>query len=281
MKIESVPIEKIGLTKRYREDAGDLEALAQNIRELGLLQPIGLNRYYELVFGQRRLDACRFILEWEEIPAHILDFDSILLGEYAENEFRKGFTRSERVAIAKAVEEELGKRQGQRTDQLVGNSPQVPKGQKTRDIAAKRAGFSSTDQYRSAEKVVALGSPELVAAMDAEDISTSAAETIARAVPKEKQAEVLRLPKKRQRAVVQDARQKLRDETELHFFEIRRKLHDLARTVFAADMFWELAAQFTVRDLWEDIDRSINFLIALKEGHPNATKRPQRLPRTH
>ena len=37
---------------------------------------------------------------------------SIVQGEYAENELRKDFTTSERVAIAKAVEEEIGDRRG-------------------------------------------------------------------------------------------------------------------------------------------------------------------------
>lgn len=41
---------------------------------------------------------------------------SILEGEYAENEMRKDFTKSERVAIAAALEREMGNRQGQRTD---------------------------------------------------------------------------------------------------------------------------------------------------------------------
>jgi hypothetical protein len=40
---------------------------------------------------------------------------SILAGEYAVNEFRKQFTKSERVAIAEAIEEqELQKHQGKK-----------------------------------------------------------------------------------------------------------------------------------------------------------------------
>jgi hypothetical protein len=49
----------------------------------------------------------------------------------------------ERVAIAKAIEEEIGNRQGKRTDlELVVERPQV-KGDKTRAIAAGKAGFGS------------------------------------------------------------------------------------------------------------------------------------------
>jgi len=47
------------------------------------------------------------------------------------------------VAIAKAIEEEIGNRQGKRTDlELVVERPQV-KGDKTRAIAAEKAGFGS------------------------------------------------------------------------------------------------------------------------------------------
>lgn len=98
----------------------------------------------------------------------------IIIGEYSENEFRKQFTASERVAIARAVEEELGNRQGQRTD----NYPEVPRGE-SRNIAARRAGFGSDFQYRQAAKVTEIGSPELIAAMDTGEVSIAAAEVIA------------------------------------------------------------------------------------------------------
>jgi hypothetical protein len=45
-----------------------------------------------------------------------VDVSSIIAGEYHENEVRKDFTPSERVAIARAIERQVGNRQGQRTD---------------------------------------------------------------------------------------------------------------------------------------------------------------------
>jgi hypothetical protein len=45
-----------------------------------------------------------------------VDVPSLLQAEHDENEVRKDFTVSEQVAIGKALEEEIGKRQGQRTD---------------------------------------------------------------------------------------------------------------------------------------------------------------------
>ena len=276
MNVKTIPLDEVTVGPRYREDYGDLEALAQSIYEVGLLQPIGITQANELVFGARRLRACR-ILQWTTIPTHVLDFDSILLGQYSENEFRKEFTKSERTAIAKAVVEELGNRQGQRTDkQHQDNCPEV-KGKQTREIAAKRAGFHSEQEFRRAADVVELGAPELVDAMDKNEISTSAAATIARTMPKEKQADVVRMPKAQRRRAVMTAQAKLRDESELRFYGIKRVIHDLAMTAYSPVEFWSLVAHFSVRDAWEDIDRAMNFLKALKDGHPNASKRPQRL----
>jgi hypothetical protein len=87
MRIEDVPISQIKVGPRFRHDYGDLDAPAQNIKERGLLQPIGLNSYYSLIFGERRLHACEQ-LGWTTIPAVISDVDPILFGEHDENEFK-------------------------------------------------------------------------------------------------------------------------------------------------------------------------------------------------
>lgn len=99
---------------RHRKDMGDLNALAASIKLVGLLQPIGVTPGGELVFGERRLRACRDILGWSEIPARIIKIDSIVAGEFHENEVRKDFTPSERVAIERSINAELERRQGAR-----------------------------------------------------------------------------------------------------------------------------------------------------------------------
>ena len=97
--------------KRVRKDLGELDGLMESIRLLGLLQPIGITKQNVLVFGQRRLIACQ-MLGHEEIEAKVVDVPSIVDGEYAENEIRKDFTVSERVAIAKELEDGIGERRG-------------------------------------------------------------------------------------------------------------------------------------------------------------------------
>ncbi|MBF0400748.1 MAG: ParB N-terminal domain-containing protein [Magnetococcales bacterium] len=191
-EIVLVPIDNIIVGKRHRQDLGDIEALAGSINTLGLLQPIGVDSQMNLVFGQRRLEACRS-LEWENISARVIDVPS-LLAERDENEVRKNFTISERVAIGLAVEKLLGDRRGQRTDiadsEHVVNCPHVEPGQKTREVAAREAGFENETVFRRARHVTEHGTPELVSAMDKGDVSVSAASVLAR-LPQEEQQSVL------------------------------------------------------------------------------------------
>lgn len=187
---------KIG--DRFRKDMGDLDSLAASINDLGLLQPIGIDSNYRLIFGERRLRAFE-ILGLERIAARFIDVAK-LAAEHAENEVRKDFTAAERVAIGAAIEAELGNRRGQRTDlkaegqgdlletELPENFPEVS-GKETRQIAAEKAGFGNETTYRQAKTVVAQAIPELVEAMD-KTISISAA-AMATALPMEEQQAIM------------------------------------------------------------------------------------------
>ena len=137
--LKELKITDIKVGSRHRRDMGDLTTLADSIRQEGLLQPIGVTDRLELVFGERRIRAVRDILKKKTILARIVDVTSILAGEYAENEVRKDFTPSERVAIAKAIERQIGNRRGQRTDKELGQKiPQVDPGKKTRDSRRRK-----------------------------------------------------------------------------------------------------------------------------------------------
>ena len=176
----------INTSGRFRKDFGDISGLAASIAELGLLQPIGIDSNYRLVFGERRLRAC-LSLGWEKIPARTVHLDSILKGELAENEFRKDFTNSERVAIGEAIEGELQGR-NHRPSESPENIPELPKGD-TRDLAAKAAGFGNGKTYEQAKRVTNEAAPELVQAMDEGRASVSAASALL-SVPKETQAKI-------------------------------------------------------------------------------------------
>jgi hypothetical protein len=131
---------------------------------------------------------------------------TILAGEYAENEIRKDFAPSERVAIAKALEGEIGNRQGQRTDrQLPDNCPEVVAGTPTRELIASKVGFHSYKTYERAKKVVEKAVDAVLSQMDAGDLSISAAAVIAEQPP-DRQVAIAQLPKEEKRAEVRKLR---------------------------------------------------------------------------
>ena len=107
-----------------------------------------------------------------------------------------------RVAIGKAVEEELGKieRRGRpkaehpdqgeliEEEEIRQNFDELS-GKRTDEIAAKKAGFGSEFTYRQAKAVTEKATPELVAAMDQGTIAISTAAKLAgQSVETQKQA---------------------------------------------------------------------------------------------
>jgi hypothetical protein len=145
-----------------------------------------------LVFGERRLIACRDILRWAEIDVRIVQVITIAVGEYAENEIRKNFTPSERIAILETIER---KREGR----PAGNSQNIA----SLPEAAKAAGFSNRETARQARIVVKRGTAELVEAMDLGQIAIEPAALLAR-LPVEEQQKVVQLPgREREKKVVE------------------------------------------------------------------------------
>jgi ParB-like chromosome segregation protein Spo0J len=291
-KIEMVPIHDIQLTDRYRTADGDLEALAQNIQEVGLLEPIGIDRRRRLIFGGRRLMACLTYLNWKTIPAVTLNLESILRGQYSENEFRKQFLASERKAIGQAIEqEELAHRKKGRPAKNPVAGKAVPKKKvdhgppfregKTRDIAGKRAGFKSGKQYERVKKVVDQGAPELIQAMDQEDVSITAAATIA-VLPKEEQKKIVEMPPEERSGIVKRIRrtQADREADERHAQDLLtfRGLYDaiklLANHTPTPQDTWEGFSRVCVYDVSEYLPRAIACLVRLDKEHPNEPRKP-------
>ena len=206
--LREVACDSIGVSGRHRRDMGDLEGLAVSIATEGLLQPIGITEDNLLVFGERRLLAVRDILKRATIAARVVQVSSIVAGEYAENEIRKDFTPSERVAIGKTLETEVGGRQRKRTDvELPQYIAEVERGVETREIAAKKAGFGNLTTYEQAKKVVEKAVDEVIAQMDSEQIAVSAAAVIADETP-ERQREIAAMPPTDQREAVRKLRRK-------------------------------------------------------------------------
>ena len=108
IKIDEV---KVGTRKR-KLDEERVRELAESIRELGLLQPIGIQGDGTLVFGWHRLEACK-LLGWDEIEATVVSAEDALRAELAEideNLIRNELTaleRAEHLARRKELYEQL------------------------------------------------------------------------------------------------------------------------------------------------------------------------------
>lgn len=101
--ITELPISSIRIGKRFRRDLGDIDTLAESIRDgPGLLQPIVVTPDRLLIAGFRRLTACKQ-LGWTTIPVRVVDLEQVIEGEFAESACRKDFALSEVAAIARKL----------------------------------------------------------------------------------------------------------------------------------------------------------------------------------
>jgi ParB family chromosome partitioning protein len=64
------PIAEIVVGFRHRKDLGDIDELALNIQNVGLLHPVVITPDGLLLAGERRLAACRQ-LGWTEVPVTV------------------------------------------------------------------------------------------------------------------------------------------------------------------------------------------------------------------
>ena len=132
-----VDIEKIIVKDRIRKDFGDIQELADDIQQNGLINPPVVNKEYELLAGERRLRACKS-LGWKQIEIRMMDTrdaEHELNVEISENDVRKGFTKSERVDYMKRL---------LRIEQAKG---------KERMSEAGQGGVKSSDLGRAKDKV--------------------------------------------------------------------------------------------------------------------------------
>lgn len=96
-----LPLESITVSKRRRDDYGDIDGLAESIRKYGLLHPVVIDDEGTLVAGERRLRAVQ-ALGWESVD--VRDIGELSAAERAEIELeenlqRKDLTTHERSKI--------------------------------------------------------------------------------------------------------------------------------------------------------------------------------------
>ena len=151
-----IPIDSIIISSRIRKSLGNLQSLADNIREIGLLSPIVVNEEYQLLAGERRLEACK-LLGWTEVDVSIIstvDAEAEIAVEISENNMRKDFTREELInagisleRIEKIKAEEYRNSKLNNSSVVMENFPQRENGA-VRDIVAAKLGMSGKQYER-------------------------------------------------------------------------------------------------------------------------------------
>ncbi|MEK4879434.1 MULTISPECIES: ParB N-terminal domain-containing protein [Paenibacillus] len=172
-----IDISKIKVTDRIRQDFSGIEELAQDIAENGLINPIVVTPDYQLIAGERRLRA-HMHLGREQVEVRVTevrDYAHQLQLEISENEHRKDFTFSERVAYGKKIEELERIRAKERMQAGKENLPEHESGQ-VRDIVGEQLGVSGR-QFDKMKFIKENATPEIIQQLDANIISTHKAFT--------------------------------------------------------------------------------------------------------
>ncbi|WP_311481031.1 ParB N-terminal domain-containing protein [uncultured Anaerococcus sp.] len=175
-----IDIEKVKVGDRIRKDMGDLKELSDDIAKNGLINPPVVTPDFELIAGERRLEAMKK-LGYKQVEVRIMkveDAEHKLNLEINENENRKDFNKSERIEYARQLERiervKAKERQGNRTDLDV---TQNFVGSETDDIVARKLEIGSGEQYRKEKYIADNADPETLEQWNNEEISTHKAYT--------------------------------------------------------------------------------------------------------
>lgn len=159
-----IEIEKIKIKDRIRKDFGNIQELADDIKENGLINPPVITPdTYELITGERRIRAMK-LLGYEQIevrPMAVKDAEHQLNLEISENEARKDFSKAERIDYARKLEriESLKAKERQATS-TGGVNPQLRQisdkveNKRTDEIVSEKLGIGSRDTYRKEKYIV-------------------------------------------------------------------------------------------------------------------------------
>lgn len=170
-----IEINKVKVNDRIRKDFGNIEELATDIKENGLINPPVVTPEYELIAGERRLRALKH-LGYKQIEVRVMsvnDSEHQLKIEISENENRKEFTFSERIDWARRLERVEKIKSNERMLNPVQNSSLG----KTRDIVAEQSGFGSHDTYNKAKYISENADEELIKQLDDGKLSINKAYT--------------------------------------------------------------------------------------------------------
>lgn len=152
-----IEIEKIKIKDRIRKDFGNIQELADDIKDNGLINPPVITPdTYELITGERRIRAMK-LLGYQQIevrPMAVKDAEHQLNLEISENEARKDFSKAERIDYARRLERiESLKAEKRMKAGKVDPMEIFPQGT-TRDVVASKLGIGSGKQYEKEKFIV-------------------------------------------------------------------------------------------------------------------------------
>jgi ParB family chromosome partitioning protein len=176
-----IDIEKVKVSDRIRKDFGNIEELAKDIKENGLINPPVVTPEYELIAGERRLRALKHLGK-TDIEVRIMTVNDALHQlklEISENENRKDFSFNEKMAWAKMLEKEYGKIALERKKGGQGGVLLSPKSDKanirTDKKVAQEVGFGGKEKYRQAKYISENATEEMIAELDEGKLSINKA----------------------------------------------------------------------------------------------------------
>lgn len=154
-----IDITKIKTENRIRKDFGNIQELADDIKQNGLINPpvviAETDGTFTLLAGERRLRAMKS-LGYRQVEVRTwgsLTDEQKLNIEISENEVRKDFSKAERIEYARRLEKiESVKARERMSDGGKGkeNFPTL----QTRDVVAEKVGIGSGKQYEKEKYIV-------------------------------------------------------------------------------------------------------------------------------
>lgn len=179
----SIAVDSITVGERFRKDPGDIPALAENIKEYGLLHPLVIDDDHKLLAGGRRFMAVK-LLGWEKVDCHyIYELDEISRRriELAENLMRKNLDPWEQAKLTDEIKK-LGILEAgltpEQLEKIDPQNPHIPPGISTRAIAEIR-GVSAMTVVRDQRMMRAL---ELMPSLEEEKSQSNILKKIDRMV---------------------------------------------------------------------------------------------------
>lgn len=162
-----IDIDKIRVQNRIRKDFGDIQELADDIKENGLINPPVVipeeDGTFTLLAGERRLRAMKS-LGYQQVEVRTwknLSDEEKLNVEISENEVRKDFSKAERIEYARRLEKIEAAKAKERQKESQFGSNMVPQNfgepkskRETVNIVASKLGIGSGETYRKEKFIV-------------------------------------------------------------------------------------------------------------------------------